>query len=152
MACPAREPHSKFDQTYGVNYIAVFSYYYPDPPPGGWNSADNGSARLSKIPARVFLAADARTLYGNGASAVPNPKCSGSWTLDYDYDKDGVKDTAIGELFGGVGPYNGLWPIHPNKQLNFLFADGSVKTMKIASWARNEGDMWGRGLPYSVYK
>jgi prepilin-type N-terminal cleavage/methylation domain-containing protein/prepilin-type processing-associated H-X9-DG protein len=159
MPCPAREPDQFFDQTYGVNYINVFSHHWIGPEFAGfWKEEYNGSARLNKVPAYVFLAADVRNLYNligsskGGRTEILNPAASGSWALTYDYDKDGVLDTAVGELFAGVGPYNGLAAIHGKRMVNFLFADGAVKLLRISQWARNEGGMWGKGLPYTCYK
>ena len=158
MPCPSREPDTEhdltfYDQTYGVVYPTVFSYYWPHDPT--WQPEYEGSAKLEKIESSVYIVADGKNGYGltrPGSSAIPNPLTSGSWALYYDWDRDGINDSAAGELFGfGVGPYNGLEPVH-TRATNSLFADGAVLRINIASWARNEGGLWGKGLPYDVYK
>lgn len=158
MPCPSRAPDTEHDltyhdQTYGVVYPTVFSYYWPHIP--SWPPEYEGSAKLEKIEGGVYIAADAKNGYGltrPGTSAIPNPLTSGSWALYYDWDGDGINDSAAGELFGfGVGPYNGLEPVH-NRATNSLFTDGAVLRINITSWAKNEGGLWGKGLPYNVYK
>jgi prepilin-type processing-associated H-X9-DG protein len=42
---------------------------------------------------------------------------------------------------GGMGRY-----------ANFLFADGSVRLLHINQWAKNEGKMWGKYIPYNAYR
>jgi prepilin-type processing-associated H-X9-DG protein len=149
MACPSREPDARFDQTYGVVVYNIFSYYLPNDP--NWTPDLQGSAKLSQIPARVYIAADGRDLRGFSQCVILNPLGSGSWNLTVDTDKDTVLDSASGEIFGGVGPYNGWYPLH-NKGANCLYADGSVRWIRRSSWAKNEDGMWGKGLPYDVYK
>jgi prepilin-type N-terminal cleavage/methylation domain-containing protein/prepilin-type processing-associated H-X9-DG protein len=169
MPCPAREPHVRHDQSYGVNYTGVFSYWVDarNHPPGSslGDPAFYGSARLSKVPAYVWVAADLKTNVGTvpgGRTEILNPENS-SWALNFDYDKDGVIDSCVNELFS-IGPYNGVFPVHGGKgQLsnknfgmgryaNFLFADGSVRLLHISQWAKNEGRMWGKYIPYNAYR
>ena len=163
MYCPAREPDDKLDQNYGVNYPNVFSYAHMDQ----WDAWDThwfeGSAKLAKVPSQVYLAADARVGPGftyDGKTEILHPNSPAStgagWgSLNYDYDKDGVADSIVTELFG-IGPYNGLWPAHgapsstvkvggQRKACNFLFADGAVRLVTIREWATSP-IMWGSGF------
>lgn len=148
MPCPSRQPTGLFELCYSVNYYEIFSWlnYAPVQPPYG------GSAKLSKVPSTVFLAADGRHIRLDGRAMILHPKDQGSWALTQDYDQDGIDDSSPSEL-AGTGPYNGLWPVH-SKRANFLYADGSVKLQHINEWAKNDGNMWGDGGPgyYGIYK
>ena len=147
MPCPSRPVEKFYVMSYGVSYWTIFAYYDPSWPPD--TSAYNGSAQLVNVPANVFLAADVKNEYnvigsgGPGRSEILTPKGNGSsWDLNTDTDFDGVDDSSAGELAGGVGQYNGIYPLH-NEGANFLFASGSVELIPIKEWARNRGGMWG---------
>lgn len=158
MYCPAREPDPKLDQNYGVNYPNIFSYAHLDQWDVWGTHWYEGSAKLAKVPARVYLAADARVGPGftyDGKTEILHPNTDAGWgSLNYDYDKDGIVDSIVTELFG-IGPYNGIWPAHggpgrvkaggQRRAANFLFADGSVRLVTIAEWAQTPS-MWGSGV------
>ena len=147
MPCPSRPVERYYVMSYGVSYWTIFAYYDPSWPSDV--SAYNGSAQLVNIPHNVFIAADVKNEYnvigsgGPGRSEILIPKGNGSsWDLNTDTDNDGVNDSASGELLGGVGQYNGIYPIHGGSA-NFLFAGGSVQPLPIKDWALNKGGMWG---------
>ena len=68
---------------------------------------------------------EGRNQYGGYRTELHNPLASGSWWVVYDYDRDGQNDSNPGEVFFGVGPYNGVFPVH-NDTANFLHADSAV--------------------------
>jgi prepilin-type processing-associated H-X9-DG protein len=147
MWCPSSKPDSYYDQTYGVSYWTLFAYYIP-PFTAPYFS---GSAKLANVPGHVFIAADVRNRYGPWRSEILHPLANGgAWNLNSDYDGDGVNDSASGEITAGAGPYNAFNPVH-NRGGNFLFADGSVRRVSTADWARNKDGMWGSGDP-AIYK
>jgi prepilin-type processing-associated H-X9-DG protein len=143
LPCPLRDTDTFYQQSYSVNYPGVFAWWVQ----GDTFFEFSGSAKLSKVPATVFLAADGRDNFGRSNSIINNPTTIAAWALDTDTDGDGINDSASGEIRGpsfGVGPYNGLYPIH-GTGANFLFADGSARWISRSSWAKNEGGIWGAG-------
>lgn len=146
LSCPSRKREAYYEQSYSVSYSTVFAYNIPK-----YNDEDfTGSAILDNIPGHVFIAADGKSEYGTTRSEILNPAASGSWSLSVDTDQDGIKDTAAGEWFGGVGQYNGLNPIH-FRSANMLFADGHGALVPIADWAQNVGNLWGDGA-HNAYR
>ena len=143
MPCPATKKSAWNDQTYGVWYPTVITYNHPDEDDEIYY---RGSSYLEKIPPGVMMAADSKSNYGPWRTEILNPSVSGSWALNVDWDRDGIDDTAAGELFGGVGPYNGFDPRHLEGG-NILFADGSGRRVPIADWAQNVGGLWGSSNP-----
>lgn len=148
MPCPARDKNSLPDVTYGVSYYEIFSYVNQ----AGIDPPFSNSAKISKIPPYVFIAADCMNPRAEGRSTLYHPEAQGAWELSMDYDHDGVNDSAPSQLTA-VGPYNGIWFGHFGRA-NFLFGDGSVRLKKIVEWARNEDGMWGKSGPqhYGIYK
>ena len=143
MPCPATKRDAWNDMTYGVWYPTAFTYNIPKESDEVWY---RGSSYLDQIPSFVMMAADSKSKYGPWRTEILNPAVSGSWALNVDWDRDGIDDTAAGELFGGVGPYNGFDPRHLEGG-NILFADGSGRRVPIADWAQNVGGLWGSSNP-----
>lgn len=147
MPCPARPVEPYYVMSYGVHYWTIFANYDPS-----WPSdvtAYNGSARLEMVAHNVFIGADVKNEYnvigsgGPGRSEILHPKGNGSsWDLNVDTDDDGIDDSNSGSLFGGIGPYNGIYTIHEGAA-NFLYAGGAVQLLPISDWAQNKGEMWG---------
>lgn len=148
MPCPSRQSTGLLELCYSVNYYEIFSFVNVS----GIDPPFAGSAKLTKIPGNVFLAADGRHVRLDGRAPILHPKDQGSWALTQDYDLDGVDDSSPSEILA-TGPYNGLWPGH-NRSANFLFADGSCRLLHVNEWAKNDGGMWGDGGPgyYGIYK
>ncbi|MBU0477152.1 prepilin-type N-terminal cleavage/methylation domain-containing protein [bacterium] len=109
------------DASYGANYYVVFGQ--------GPVSAQNGSRRLYKVPANVFLLGDAVTC------AIHNPT---QYPLNSDRDGDGINDT--NSFMADI--YNRL-SIRHNEGANFLYADGHVKWISLYDWIKNKDGMWG---------
>ena len=154
MPCPAQKRGFVFlgcgknwtavrEQTYNVNYPAVFGFQWdPSTPKGLW-TAFNGSAMLDEVSGEAYLLSDGATSYGNrNTTQNLNPGAYGPWALDLDTDFDGVPDTSASEFFGCSPRHNHHDFLH-HKTANFLFADGSVRRVSVKDWAQNIGGMWG---------
>lgn len=117
--------------SYGVNYAGNGSK-----PFGYWRTENGpekgqGSKKITQIPAREFLAADAALPY------IDNP----SWlSFNVDLDGDGIVDTY---RMSSVGPwlYNQLEPRH-FKTANILFVDGAVQQTPLKDWLEGENNLW----------
>jgi len=131
---------------YGISYDNIVGYYMPPPR----HPAFDGSARIEKIDPGVYVAADAKAdcgtyrCQGGTCTEIWNPISHGANQLSIDVDFDGIPDS-FSAVIGGCTAFNGLNPLH-NKSANFLFQDGSVQRILTKDWARNMGNMWGRGL------
>ena len=128
------------EQTYLVNYPTVWGFHLPIATETT-HTAFRGSAILEKVPAEVWLIADGATSFiSRKSSHAYNPGASGSWSLSWDVDFDGVPDSS------GVGncdtPFNHLDPLHSGT-FNMSFADGSVRRILTKDWALNQSGMWG---------
>ncbi len=162
MPCPSRNPPDaqrtgrrpvydpgETSQTYCVVYPTVFGYHLPldritKTHPSYY--AFNASARLAKIEPGAFIAGDGRNRYGGMRSFIINPQASGSWMFSMDTNLDGIVDSAPGELFAGVGRYNGFLPVHQESG-NCLFADGSARRIHIRDFSENCTTLFGLALP-----
>ena len=157
MPCPSREPDIRYYATYGINYVTAFAFSGPNPP-GYGPQFFNGSAKLGKLPAKLFLAADCRNAYGGMRTEILPPAAFSAWNINYDWDRDGIRDSnrneseggnwAVAGSFPGVGPYNAVNFLH-SRRANFLYADGSVRTLSIKQWANNADGLWGPDYPAS---
>lgn len=147
--CPSERENDWINpHTYGINYPGVMGYYEDIASPG-WTK--KGGSKLVSIPSSVFIGGDVKNNY-DGTSVILHPTAhpGNMWVLDTDHDGDGVDDSASGEILmaslglpgGGVGFFNGFSPRHGNKG-NFVFADGSTRTVKTREWATNDSNMWG---------
>jgi prepilin-type N-terminal cleavage/methylation domain-containing protein/prepilin-type processing-associated H-X9-DG protein len=148
MACPSWVPSSGFwsQTSYAAHYPHAFGYYPGYPTAGNPNFDHVGSARLDRMPATMFLLADAghfRTLNPRAGSFTDQP------AMDMDVDGDGISDSSSWD-FAATGEYNGLRARH-NKKLNFVLTDGSVRSVGIQVWANNlvleGGALWGPRYP-----
>lgn len=153
LRCPTYEPiePTAHDRGYAANYPGVFAH--SDPPAGFEDSVlFQNSAKLDRLPGNVFMTADFKTTgsYATNPAAswvsfVYNPDYGGAqFALDTDYDNDGVIDSAASQL-SSLGAYHGVDPRHPNRTVNFSFADGSARNLPLNDWATNAQDMWGDG-------
>ena len=141
-ACPSWFKYRQ--QTYLVNYPAVFGFHLPQATETT-HTAFRNSAILEKVPSEVWLVGDGTTAFTSRSSSHSyNPGASGSWALTVDVDFDGVPDSGTG-VFQCDPPFHYLDPIH-NRTFNMLFADSSVRRVQVKEWALNERGMWGVGL------
>lgn len=148
MRCPSdRDPTRNF--TYGVHYgkipYAPFTY---SAVPGSNQALDpgyGGSKKITQVGPGTFLLGDKRHVQigGGGDAAIYTP--NHIWTLNRDYDDDGVMDSnadALGILPNPQNPYNHADPRHGGS-INFAFADGSARPVKVRDFANNKDDIWG---------
>ena len=165
MPCPSRQrpgaigtvwPVAVGHQSYGTSYPTIFAFYSPpERVPFASLPAFDGSARLDKVPPGVYMVADGRCYYPGGRTEIHNPMAHNAWAINYDFDGDGQIDSSYLETFTGVGPHNGLFPIH-NGTANYLFADGAVLRISVAEWGRRgferDESFFGVGLPDDLRK
>jgi type II secretory pathway pseudopilin PulG len=144
--CPSYREGPWSIMTYGVYYPTVFAF---DAPEEGPSITFDGSAKLSRVPSTVLLAADVENWYGGTSSTILNPDAHGGglWMFDRDTDDDGVFDSAYEEIRaipgGGTGYYDGFAMRHGMKMGNALFSDASAKTIRLKEWAKNVDGIWG---------
>ncbi|MDD2711141.1 MAG: type II secretion system protein [Verrucomicrobiae bacterium] len=121
MRCPSQ---TGTYWTYGVNHFSVFSYspaYY-----GGVNY----SKRLDCVPASAMMVMDCDKPY-------PLVMVPFQWTLNADWDGDGVMDTNA----AGGWIYNCASFRHSRGAV-MLFGDNHVAWSGILSWINNENNLW----------
>ena len=131
LQCPTETEEENLD--YGVNYGKFFHYEI-------LRGEIRGSAKVTEM--------------GNGYIAVESdmyvydPR---GWTLDVDYDGDGIDDSNNGVLTIDGVEYNRFEPRHPDSTGkgggNFIFANGSASWVSLTDWAQNKDKMWGPPLP-----
>jgi prepilin-type N-terminal cleavage/methylation domain-containing protein len=121
MWCPSQKQQYGFT-SYGLNWVNVFT---------STGDTFGGpefevSRRLERVPKTTFLVADGSTPW----ICPPN-----RWLLDYDADKDGLKDTNRNLYQGYRDParYNFFTPRHV-KTGNALFGNMSVRSITIREW------------------
>lgn len=119
--CPSYNTGRAAGMTYGANYGFVTTSPTGGPP-----------AKLAKMKATTFLAVDATA----GHIYSPN-----NWSLNADYDLDGVADSNAAAL-PAEGPYNNITFLH-NRRANFVFADGSAHPLSTREWAEGGKALWG---------
>ncbi len=140
---PEFKPEAGHNYTYGLHYGKVSAYDRLD------NGVSNRSAPASyyargyvqKLPLlgnRVFLMADCD---GRDYPMVHYAGAEGNWPLNQDRAGTGRPDSS--SVLGNV-PHNGIRFGHQGRRANFLFADGSIRSLTIAYWAANEDGLWGR--------
>jgi prepilin-type N-terminal cleavage/methylation domain-containing protein len=138
MHCPS-EKMEYGHSSYGLNFINVFSHNEP-----GYSWSSNAamnemlgfSRKLDRVPRSTFMISD------SSSDWVLAPT---RWVLDKDTDNDRTKDTnwAALQKYGNIYRYNGFNPRH-RKTGNFLMTDCSVRLLKLISWVKNEGGIWGK--------
>jgi prepilin-type N-terminal cleavage/methylation domain-containing protein/prepilin-type processing-associated H-X9-DG protein len=144
LRCPSQEEDCY--RTYGINYgnsgnLGGGVVYYA----GVANGYEQyPGIRLDDITAHQFIFGDhhARNWgtgdpWWGGILYTPN-----SWTMDADWDGDGVIDSAGFWVnpTSNVGPYNGYGPWHLGRAGNMLFKDGHVETITLDQWITNDGN------------
>jgi prepilin-type N-terminal cleavage/methylation domain-containing protein/prepilin-type processing-associated H-X9-DG protein len=138
---------------YGVSYggnTGLFNYKnWPGLP-------DSRSMQVSKVrqAGNVFAIMDSATYYQWGqwnpglavyAPYTPAfPNGTTSWTLDRDWDKDGILDSSKNFLYPRMPydvPFNGSAHRH-NKGLGVVFVDGHSAYIKTKEWVKKEHWIW----------
>lgn len=139
LRCPSFNPVGYAggvnDLAYGVNFPGVMAWVgSPNVQPAPLTLS--GGAKLTRVPADVFLIADIRNPADESSSAIYHPVV---YAFDTDTDGDGVADSNS-TLFA----YNGFDPRHGNRSSgNFLFADGSARAVTLNDWLNNANGLWG---------
>jgi prepilin-type N-terminal cleavage/methylation domain-containing protein/prepilin-type processing-associated H-X9-DG protein len=145
LRCPTQEEDCY--RTAGVNYTTSFNRNLPWT--YSYDHARTYGRRYEDIDSRTFFLADTHNRdWGRGYDYnwVGVIYSARDWTLDMDWDQDGINDTFDqGYNFTtSVGPYNslGFWHF---RSVNMTFADGHVETISIEQWVTNNGGtaLWG---------
>jgi prepilin-type N-terminal cleavage/methylation domain-containing protein len=131
---------SKNAYSYGGNYPVVFSQTPTNPPPKYIDYSNRGSARLTKVPAKVFMASDFGCSFPS-SSSIFSPH---NWQFNTDIDKDRVLDTC--NSIPGMN-YNGFDPRH-SKSANGLFSDQAVQSIKLLDFIKNKNEIWGTSASF----
>ncbi len=135
--CPS-DPN-RFPIGYAINYPNVITYQsYP----GGPASARQ-PYRVTKLrnPSNIMVMAESN---GHTSLVLESLVSTSIWPYgaNYDYDRDGVKDTNLTLLQAGYGPYGNLGVRH-KRRASCVFADGHADLRHIKDLARNTDDIWG---------
>jgi len=137
--CPSQKyksPLGPYDFTYGVNYPTVFAAF--DPTAKVVNYCYRGSSKLYKVPANVFLVADAKSADPyNGINSYGSIYSPHNWVFDRDYDNDGISDGNI-----SVSKYNNFSTRH-HDTANVIFGDLSIRSVKGRDYLINKDGIWG---------
>ena len=90
--------------------------------------------RASRLIAITETGSDIRGVFTDGFLY-----CPAEWVFNYDFDKDGIKDTY--RPFANYGRYNGGDPFRHSGGNNCAFADGHAKWVRARQWL-TDMKMW----------